>query len=313
MVQYQWKKTTLQEEFDSFMRDALRGKLPKQHKKKETRKKNLTIDSILTNLVSDLVPENDVALLLSGGVDSMSVGFSAHRLGKKITAYTFKTDKHDSYDYNKAKEVADKMNWDFVGVVIPTENLKEDFFKLLNEHNCIKKTHFECLYPFLYVYPRIKEQYVLSGWAADGYYGLSKKAMINYRHSLELLNQFRDDYFKPENRAGYCWHERLAKKHNKVFCSPYLSNEIKEFFYSKDWQTINKPQQKIHVRTSFGKFKLFGDIKNHLNLQIDSQINKVFEALISDEEINFKNRTRIMDICKDWIKRKNDDQLLINM
>ena len=30
MVQYQWKKTTLQEEFDSFMRDALRGKLPKR-------------------------------------------------------------------------------------------------------------------------------------------------------------------------------------------------------------------------------------------------------------------------------------------
>jgi len=30
MVQYQWKKTTLQQDFDSFMRDALRGKLPKR-------------------------------------------------------------------------------------------------------------------------------------------------------------------------------------------------------------------------------------------------------------------------------------------
>ena len=30
MVQYQWKKTTLQEEFDSFIRDALRGRLPKR-------------------------------------------------------------------------------------------------------------------------------------------------------------------------------------------------------------------------------------------------------------------------------------------
>tara|TARA_R100000365_G_C2730070_1_gene60501 strand:+ start:912 stop:1052 length:141 start_codon:yes stop_codon:yes gene_type:complete len=30
MVQYQRKKTTLQEEFDSFIRDALRGRLPKR-------------------------------------------------------------------------------------------------------------------------------------------------------------------------------------------------------------------------------------------------------------------------------------------
>lgn len=41
MVQYQRKKTTLQEEFDSFMRDALRGRLPKRYKntdKKEEEK-----------------------------------------------------------------------------------------------------------------------------------------------------------------------------------------------------------------------------------------------------------------------------------
>ena len=33
MVQYQRKKTTLQEEFDSFIRDALRGRLPKRPEK----------------------------------------------------------------------------------------------------------------------------------------------------------------------------------------------------------------------------------------------------------------------------------------
>jgi hypothetical protein len=41
MVQYQRKKTTLQEEFDNFMRDVLRGRLPKRYKntdKKEEEK-----------------------------------------------------------------------------------------------------------------------------------------------------------------------------------------------------------------------------------------------------------------------------------
>ena len=140
---------------------------------------NLRIDKILMQNIEETVPDEKVALLLSGGVDSMSVGFSAHRLGKKITAYSFKTDEHDSYDYNKAQEVAEAMGWDFVGTVVPTSNLKEDFYRLL-EMGCIKKTHFECVYPFLYLYPTIKEKYVLSGWAADGYYGVSKKAIINF-------------------------------------------------------------------------------------------------------------------------------------
>tara|TARA_R100001244_G_scaffold68239_1_gene55846 strand:- start:2074 stop:2901 length:828 start_codon:yes stop_codon:yes gene_type:complete len=263
----------------------------------------MRIDKILMQNIEETVPDEKVALLLSGGVDSMSVGFSAHRLGKKITAYSFKTDEHDSYDYNKAQEVAEAMGWDFVGTVVPTNNLKEDFYRLL-EMGCIKKTHFECVYPFLYVYPTIKEKYVLSGWAADGYYGVSKKAIINYSQTLELLNEFRDDYFKPENRAGYDWHNRLAKNYDKIFYSPYLSDNVKKFFYTKGWQEINKPKQKFHVRVAFDEFKPFDKIKNHSNLQLDSQINKVFETLLDDEEINFKNRSRIMDICRDWVKLK---------
>jgi len=271
------------------------------------------IDSILTNLVSDLVPENDVAILLSGGVDSMSVGFSAHRLGKKITAYTFKTDKHDSYDYNKAKEVADKMNWDFVGVVVPTENLKEDFFRLLNDYNCVKKTHFECIYPFLYVYPNIKERYVLSGWGADGYYGISKKAMINYKHNLKLLNQFRDDYFKPENTAGHKWHKQLAETYKKTLVCPYLDEKVKLFFYSKNWNELNKPKQKQHIRNAYHELNMFGRIKKHSNLQLDSKINILFESLLKDDFVNFKSRSRVMDICRDWVRRKNDNQLSISL
>ena len=43
-----------------------------------------------------------------------------------------------------------------------------------------------------------------------------------------------------------------------------------------------------------------GKIKNHLNLQIDSGIVNLFELLLPNKEINFKNRSRVMDICGDW-------------
>ncbi|OUW61810.1 MAG: hypothetical protein CBD63_00535, partial [Candidatus Pelagibacter sp. TMED203] len=63
------------------------------------------IDKILMNEVT--VPDKDCALLLSGGVDSISVGFCAERLGKKVHAYSFRLDTNPSYDFLKAKEVAE--------------------------------------------------------------------------------------------------------------------------------------------------------------------------------------------------------------
>ena len=69
----------------------------------------------------------------------------------------------------------------------------------------------------MYVYPKIEETYVLSGWAADGYYGVSKKANIHYKHTKEKFDQFRDNYFLPENTAGYNMHKRVADLYNKKF------------------------------------------------------------------------------------------------
>ena len=255
------------------------------------------IDKLLMNEID--VPDDDCAVLLSGGVDSISVGFAAERLGKKVHAYSFCLETHLSYDFQKAKEVAEIFNWPFTGIEVPTKNLTKDWHRLV-QLDCRKKTHFECVYPFLYVYPEIKQKYVLSGWAADGYYGISKKAMIHYKHTQELFDKFRDNYFSPEMCAGYNWHKRVADEYDKVFVTPYLTESVKEFFYSKSWDEVNKPFQKHHVRNAFDEFKRTGKIKNHLNLQIDSGIVELFESLLPNKEINFKNRSRIMDMCKDW-------------
>ena len=255
------------------------------------------IDKLLMNEIN--VPDDDCAVLLSGGIDSISVGFAAERIGKKVHAYSFCLDTHQSYDFQKAKEVAEIFNWPFTGIEVPTKNLAEDWHRLV-QLDCKKKTHFECVYPFLYVYPEIKQKYVLSGWAADGYYGISKKALINYKHTQELFDKFRDNYFSPEMCAGYNWHKKVADEYDKVFVTPYLTEPVKEFFYSKSWDEVNKPFQKHHVRNAFDEFKKIGKVKNHLNLQIESGIIELFESLLSNKEINFKNRSRIMDVCKDW-------------
>ena len=64
------------------------------------------IDKLIQQEIEQQTTDKDVAVLLSGGVDSLSVAFAAQRLGKKVTAYTFHLKGQPSYDALKAKEVS---------------------------------------------------------------------------------------------------------------------------------------------------------------------------------------------------------------
>ena len=266
----------------------------------------MMIDNILCEIIDEEVQSNEVALLLSGGVDSISVAFAANRLRKNIHGYSFRLDKSTNYDYDKAKYICEIMNWKFTGIVIDTSNLVDDFYKL-SKLGAKTKTNFETIYPFIHLIPQVEEQTVLTGWAADGYYGVSKKAIINYKHTKELFDKFRDDYFLPEKQASYSFLKKVTDMNNKDLIAPYLHDKVKEYFYSMDWYELNKPTQKQHVRTAFAKeFDKIGKVKKHLNLQLESGINVLFESLLNNKKINYKNRTRVMDICKDHYSPLNE-------
>ena len=85
------------------------------------------------------VPDNEVAVLLSGGVDSLSVAFTAHRLGKKVHAYTFHLKDNPTYDSDKAQEASKIFGWKIDVIEVPVHNLEKDFFTLLNKYHCKKK------------------------------------------------------------------------------------------------------------------------------------------------------------------------------
>ena len=270
--------------------------------------KKLLIDHIENN-----VPDSKIAVLLSGGVDSISVALAAHHAGKKIHAYSFHLDTHETYDFIKAKEVSEYMKWDFTEVVVPTNNIVDDW-KTLAEF-CRKKTHFECVFPFLYVYPQIEEKYVLTGWGADGYFGPSKKAMMRYSsykkkrnyvkycqdHNQKRLNwnEFRLAYLDGDC-AGLKEHTNLATKHNKIHITPYLDTDVRELLMSKSYEELNKPMQKHFIRRDFTELKKFGTIKPHQNLHLNAGVDKLFETLLNNPEINLRGRKRMMDVCRDW-------------
>ena len=293
--------------------------------------KKLIVDHIINN-----VPDSEVAVLLSGGVDSISVALAAHHAGKKVHAYSFYIKAFEyyakkdcpkklvimggkSYDFKTAEKFAKKMNWNFTPIEIPTENLVADWYRLV-DLKCKKKTHFECVFPFLYVYPVIKEKYVLTGWGADGYFGVSKKAQMRYSskeanekyhkyfeknpQNIHTFNEARDIYFLPDNSAGLKWHNKLVKQYNKVHVTPYLDTKVKDYFYQFSWEELNIPEQKHHVRSSYDEFSLL-KVKKHENLHLGAGVNKLFETLLNKDEINFNNRKKMQYVCWDW-KSKNE-------
>ena len=268
-----------------------------------------SIDYLIERAIENNVPDKEVGILLSGGVDSLSVAFACHRLGKIVHAYSFRLDVYTNYDNNMAIKASKKFGWKHTECFVETSELERDFMELAITYNCKKKTHFECLFPFLYVFPEIKEKYVLTGWGADGHYGLSKKAMIHFRTPKELFDELRDSHFRPKNienlSAGFFFFNRMAMLNNKILIAPYFDIGVKDFFYKRDWFELNKPYQKHHVRKAYrDEFAELGKVNKHSNLQIESGVNKVFERLLDSETINFKNRSRIMDICKDWTTKR---------
>ncbi len=261
------------------------------------------IKKLLENHIKLNIPNKKVAVLLSGGVDSLSVALAANDVGKQIEAYSFYLKGNKSYDFQTAENFSKEMGWNFTPVEIPRKNIIKDWHKLVNL-GCVKKTHFECVFPFMYVYPQIKEKYVLTGWGADGYHGVSRLATLRHRpestHEPETFDDFRNRYFLPQNCAGLKWHNKIVDMYKKVHITPYLDNKVKNYFYQFTWEELNRPEQKIKIRNAFTKIKNYGNIKPHTNLHLGAGIDKLFETLLNNKKINIKGRKRVMDMCRDW-------------
>ena len=267
------------------------------------------IDKIITNIVDQEAPDQTVAVLMSGGTDSLTVAAAAHRLNKKLNCYTFRVDGKDSDDSIYAEKACKHFGCNFKLIDVPVNNIENDFFTLIKKYECKKKTHVECTFPFLYVYPHIKEKYILTGWAADGYYGVSKRANIHFKHTKELMNKFRQGYFGkldettqkfiPGNPVGIKQQMLLAKSVDSILVAPYVDKKVWDWMIQYDWDFFNKPYQKAPL---FDAFPELLEIKrrNHLNLQLAAGIPNYFEKLLDNKKINVYNRSRIMDLVRDW-------------
>ena len=272
------------------------------------------IDKIIEKVIDREVPDNEIAVLLSGGVDSLSVACAAHRLGKKVSAYTFHLDGDPSYDANKAEEASKKFGWNFDLTIVPTDKLVEDFKTLATKYDCRKKTQFENTFAYMYMFPKIKEKHVAMGMGVDIWYGSSKKVALHYKEPKSKFDAWRKAYFDQDTPPDLMTLKALSKEFNKTLVLPYTwQKEVEDFFYPLDWKTLNRGKNKKIIRDAFEpEFKQIEPIQKHTNMQLGANIDHLFEKLLTNKEINFKNRSRVMDICRDWYKQpKTKSQPLV--
>ena len=278
------------------------------------------IDGLLGQSIKRDVKTKRVAVLLSGGMDSFSVAVSAHRLGKKVHAYTFQLEGKPNPDSIRAQHIAETFGWPITVCEIPHEfpwgGLSfPDFHYLCLFVGCRRKVEFEVCYPFLFMFDAMKnEKYILSGWGADGWYGLSRKAMQHWRHDRNRYDEERKKYFS--NNPGAFNQMRLMMEHRgKTFVTPYTSEPaIAEYFLSKDWWELNDSvsiagsKQKGLTRLAYKpELDRVGRIKRHANLQKESGVSALFADTLKNPRYNITDRKDWVNLSRDWSRMSGED------
>ena len=221
------------------------------------------IDDFLEEKIRD---KNSVAILFSGGLDSLSLLLSCLDIGIKPVLYTFFLESYESSDIKSSRNIAKIFGLKLIEIPF----------------NTYKKSAVQCVHPFLYAEKLIKEKYVLSGLCADDLYGTSKHMSILSKNYEEFQRK-RLDIISDETSSGYRYIKSIF--HNKIFIAPYKEcRKLIDYFMSLDYKSMNSPKQKYVTYSAYrnviDRYKLY---RRNENLQCASKIREYHDSLLKTD------------------------------
>lgn len=249
---------------------------------------------------------NDVAVLLSSGIDSASVMFALLEAGKNVTAYSFCLEDRTSRDVKYAEITAKEFGVPFVRIDLPTsiEVLREDLVDLIRM-GAKKKTDFECGWAMLYAYPAIQQTEIFSGMGADGHFCISKKGVLHYKNRID---EFRNNLFSNPSYGQAHMHSNFSRVYKKDWIAPYMTLAMIEQFKGSTWDDVNRPHQKQPILDAFPKEFARIKIFKHQNFQLgDSGISEHFEKLL-DTDLNVNKHKSVVGIYNYLVKNLSKEQ-----
>lgn len=166
-----------------------------------------------------------------------------------------------------------------------------------------RKTNVQCTFPFLYLFPKIKESVIVTGLCADDLYGSSKGMTIKGSKDKEVFDRLRNRSRENLNSSAYLPIKTLAEEvHGKKLIVPYRDEDIFNYFMNKSWVELNRPKQKQVAIDSYRKYFDSHDIyRKNSSLQVESGIREYHNELINSS-LNTNNRKRVDEIYKDLRK-----------
>lgn len=267
------------------------------------------LKKIINNIFEKTIEDkSNVALLFSGGTDSLTCLFSLMEIGIKPTLYSFHLEHTVHKDIEISKQVAEYYNLPHKIVEIKRNliQLKNDVKYLVRTFNITRKTNVQCTYPFLHVLPEIKEKWVVSGLCADDLYGTAKSVAIKASKDKSVFDQIRSKTLSNINSSAYRSIKELVEDvHGKKFLTPYRHPEIVNYFMRFSWEELNKPKQKQIAHESYKEYFNRQNIyRKNTNLQVGSKIREWHSELVNTD-LNKNERHRVDEIYKDIWKESN--------
>lgn len=244
--------------------------------------------------------KNNVAVLMSSGVDSHSILQSCLDAGIKPFIVSFTRQDRESRDFRSARKSAEKLGLTFVPVHLPDDVptlLK--YLKYAVKRGVRGKAAFECCYPMFcaaQVVSKIPEiKVIMSGYGADAFFALSKKGTMHYKDRMEeYAREAHTRYIQTGSQLDILkrYFGSFGIKYFAPWCDPAMLKEFTKEKYGYD--DLNKPKQKWPVRKQFAKEFAEMDIFNHTNYQLgDSGISDMFMQLIELPEYAGKVKSPI--------------------
>lgn len=255
-------------------------------------------------LLSEAIPTGveQVALLFSGGTDSLTILWTLLDLGVKVTCYTFRLEHIISIDSRVAQKAARHWGAPLVEV-IPAhqepEALAKDIVQVIHIIGSTRKTHVEVMWGYWHLLAQVEEEAVFSGLQADSLYGSSRSMAIKYSKDNSGFTKARKKMIANPDQDGHRQALRLAQHFGKALYTPYTSDGIREFMLGYSWLELNRPKQKMPAVLGFiSEFRELPVYRRNDNMQCGAGVRE-YMARMLESPVNKNKRARVLELYKD--------------
>ncbi len=253
-----------------------------------------------------------VALLLSGGIDSIALACGLHELGIKTTVYSITRSDYESRDFVAAKRNAKMLGFDFVPVLMPTDpgSVLHGVLQAIG-YGARKKSKIECAWPLFLAYKQISEDgfsKVVSGEFADKLYCNTRAfCMSGGAKDPGACDRYRASTIGDEQSNA---EKDYAKDHGVEIVYPYMDKRLVSVYKGMTYKDLNGTVQKWPRKLAWKAYIDKGlSVHSPSNMQCgDTRIRELYEQLLRTI-VNYKGHNSVRGLYRQLAEQCPDGEL----